>query len=439
MNSEFFGTSTETLMKNAGENASKFLIKNFKNIKKFQFFCGGGNNGGDGFVSAKFLHDLGFCVEVFLVQGSSSKLCQKYYELIPKRIIKKISDFEMDKKNVILDCILGIGIKGDLRKDVKKIVEILNKASGKKISFDVSTGGKFDADLVLSFHNSKLENKNFVEKVIDIGLPEKAENHFGTGDIYAYFPRRKSNSHKGENGKVLIIGGSREFHGAPLLSVMGAKTIAVDLIKVFVPKIHYELAKSKSNTIFVDHFKKDFLSLDDVNCILSESKNYNAVVIGPGLGKKHETKKAVCEILDKLKIPAVIDADAIFDFMDYKKIPKNSVFTPHEKEFERLQKCAILKKNSSVAILKKGKIDCVYKKNLKSYNEIGDATLSRGGTGDFLAGMIASLLARSTNNFYSAGIATLLLGIASENCKKKFGESYSFLDLKKEISVFKKY
>jgi len=249
--------------------------------------------------------------------------------------------------------------------------------------------------------------------------------------ILKNFPRRKKTSHKGENGKILIIGGSEKIHGAPLLNFLGIKSIGFDLCEILVPKNNIEITKNFSPEIFVDNFKKNFLTSKDLSTIIKKSENYDACVLGSGLEKNLETKMAVIEILDKIKIPVVIDADAIFEFSDYKKIPKNSVFTPHQKEFERLN----VPKNFDFVVVKKGKIDVITQKNLIHKNNYGSPILTHGGTGDFLAGMIGTLIAKKIDSFEAAKISTFLLGFASEIFEEKYGENLDFVKITKMISI----
>ena len=278
-------------------------------------------------------------------------------------------------------------------------------------------------------------------------MPREAEEYFGPGDVSAHFPRRGKDSHKGQNGKLLIIGGSQDFHGAPLINFFGAESVGVDLVTIFVPKIHAEVSKQISPNIFVKTFRREYFSKDDLKEILEISQKYTACVLGSGIGKNKETKEAVIDLLDQLKIPCVIDADAIFKFSDYKKIPKSSVFTPHQKEFERLGSFKIgdgrlgmgddlvllrnflnleYGENFDLTILKKGVEDLICGALESRKNKTGTAILSKGGTGDFLAGMVGALLSRGVGGFYSAGIASFLLGFSADTYLEKHGESICF-------------
>lgn len=445
LNALFWGTSFEMLMEHAGTNAAQYLIEHFSETNTFQFFCGSGNNGGDGYVSVRKLLEQGKNVEVYIVQESKTEIAKKNFDMLPKEIFKSIDEFCDNEENVIVDCILGVGVEGSLKEDICRIVKKLNTSKGYKVSYDVSTGGQFKADVVLSFHESKKENKTFKEVVIPMGMPKEAEMYFGPGDVFAYFPRRRNFSHKGENGKLLIIGGSEYFHGAPLLSVLGAQAIGVDLIMLFVPTDQKETVRNFSPELIVKTFQKNYLTVEDVKYIIEVSQEMDACIIGPGLGKNKETEKAVITLLNTFSIPCVIDADAILEEKKYKNISINSIFTPHDGEFQRLfgylfseKTLKHVMKSFSSTLLKKGEIDVIVSgENIKE-NHTGSPVLSRGGTGDMLSGMCGAFLARGVETFYAAGMASFLLGFAGELCEKKYGEGFSLKLLGKEVSLLVK-
>ena len=430
MNAEYWGTPASKLMEKAGSNAAKFLLKNYPKVDVFQFFCGSGNNGGDGFVAARKLLEWGRKVEVFLVKEPKTDLSRENLSRLDQSCVRDMDEFIDKKNNLIIDCLLGVGIQGDVRQDILEVIEVLNKSSNPKVAFDVSTGSVFQADLILSFHGSKPENRGFKEEIISIGMPSEAEEYFGPGDVFGNFPRRYQSSHKKQNGKILIIGGNEDFHGAPLLNFLGANAIGVDLISLFVPPKNVEISKAFSPEMFVNGFRAEHLSSKDIPSILQTAKDCDACLLGSGLGKKSATLEAVVEILDQISIPCAVDADAIQDLSAYKGIPENSVFLPHEKEFERLN----ISKDFPHTVLRKGKVDFIYQSGKTRKSATGTPILSKGGSGDFLAGMTVALLSRRVPGFEGAGMSTFLLGIAAERYEKKFGESLCFYKMSEIIS-----
>jgi len=220
-NSEYFDIPVEKLMENAGYQISQIIQKEFIN-PKILFLCGTGNNGGDGFVAARYL-SRNLALKLFLageekdIKTSISrmnfiKLKNLPLELFDIRSINKLLNL-IDKSNVIIDSMLGIGLYGDLKEPYDKIVNLINKSKNKTvISVDVPTGFgasiQVKADYTITFHDKKQGmNKNNCGKIIvkDIGIPTEASNFVGPGDLSVYYPQPKKESHKGDNGRVQRI------------------------------------------------------------------------------------------------------------------------------------------------------------------------------------------------------------------------------------------
>ncbi len=230
--------------------------------------------------------------------------------------------------------------------------------------------------------------------------------------------KRKKDSHKGQNGKVLIIGGSEHFHGAPILCSLGAENSGADLIFPYLPASQQEAAKTYSLNFILHSFEKNHLSTKDVSPILKMSEMADVVVIGPGLGDAAETKKAIKSILMKLEKPTVIDASAL---IYTNALPKTVVLTPHRGEFKQLtgeepshktvQKWA---KNLGATIVVKGPEDIIANKDKLLINKTGNALMTVGGTGDVLSGLIGGLMAQGIEPIEACHIATETLGSAAE-------------------------
>ena len=254
------------------------------------------------------------------------------------------------------------------------------------------------------------------EIVVPIGIPKIAETHFGPGDVKFHFPRRKSESRKGQNGRVVIIGGSVEFVGAPLFAGLGAQTAGVDLVNIFVPAVNFSAARKFCPNFLIQKFSDnaEFLTISAAKEILDFAKKNNAtLVVGCGLGRNLETVSAVKFIAKKCQQPLVLDADALLPDLP-KFASKKVVLTPHASEFKRLPK------NLNATILKKGRTDEIISLDRRSrWNDRGDPILTVGGTGDVLAGLVGGLVARNVEPFEAAGIAAFLLGLTGEKLALK--------------------
>ena len=244
--------------------------------------------------------------------------------------------------------------------------------------------------------------------------------------------KRKKDSHKGQNGKVMVIGGNAIFHGAPILCSLGAEHSGADLIFPFVPPCHAQVARTYSLNFILQTFKKDHLTEKDVKDILEFSKKVDTVVIGPGLGDHKDTVKAIKTLLSNLEKPTVIDASALIYTSN---LPKISVLTPHHGEFknligdnptpENVQKWA---KNLDVTILCKGSKDIMASPEDLIVNEIGNSLMTVGGTGDVLSGLVGGLMAQGETPIDACQIAVSTL-IEAANRLSNHQDSITAYDL----------
>ncbi|AAB99605.1 conserved hypothetical protein [Methanocaldococcus jannaschii DSM 2661] len=443
-NAEFLGIQKILLMENAG----KAVYEEIKDIdaEEFIIFCGTGNNGGDGFVVARHLGKG----DVILI-GKESEI--KTYEARENfKILKNLAEFGnirireikwaeevndiferlKNKKAVIIDAMIGTGVKGELREPFKTIVDKINelKQINKNIfviSVDVETG-HLESDLTITFHKRKTINKDnaIVKK---IGIPKEAEYIVGWGDLKA-LRKRDSNSHKGQNGKVLIIGGSKDFYGAPILAGLAALKI-VDLVGILsVGKV---IDKVNHPEFIMYRVEGDYLSSQHVDYTLEIAKKYDVVVLGNGLGANNRTKAFLNEFLAKYDGKVVIDADAIkvIDYNNF-EFSENYIFTPHKREFEYMGIDLDNIENIKSTIVLKGKYDIIFNANNLKINKTGNAGLTKGGTGDVLAGLIGALFAVN-EAFLSACCGAFINGYAGDLLLKEKGYYYTPLDLIEKI------
>ncbi len=229
---------------------------------------------------------------------------------------------------------------------------------------------------------------------------------------------RENDSHKGQNGKVLIIGGSAMFHGAPILCALGAENAGADLVLPFIPHCHTEAAKVHSLNFIIQNFEENHLTSKDVKHVLHASEKVDVVVIGPGLGSNKDTQKAIKTILGKLEKPTVIDASAL---IYTNSLPEVSVLTPHRGEFkeltadeptpENVQKWA---RNLNATIICKGPEDIIADDDELIVNKTGNPLMTVGGSGDVLSGLIGGLMAQGHEPIAACQLASDTLGSAAD-------------------------
>lgn len=453
INSAYFGIHRSELMKAAGRGVYEAIAAK-KPIagKKISVFCGSGNNGGDGFVCAKHLHENGAEVIVCMVgEGPKTKEAKQAFEQIKGKIPISGSENAVYDVDIIVDAILGTGMTGKLRDPIKTVVRQINASRAFKVSVDVPSGlteeGKgycVRPDLVVTFHKPKKGMERFRTVVKDIGIPKEAESQVGPGDLIVNL-FRKPGSHKGENGRVLIIGGSSLYYGAPILSAHGALNSGADLVYLAVPECNYEVTRCHSPDFIVRKYPGDHLAEDSLDQVL-EGK-YDSILIGPGLGPRIETMNAVRKLMNRLKgTKVVLDADAIKAVRGM-KFKEEAVLTPHAGEFEILtgkrlpkeiegrRKLVLreVRKLGSVILLK-APVDIIASPRGKAkYNPTGNAGMTVGGTGDILAGVVAGFLAQGMEPFQAAGCGAFINGVAGDELYKRKGCGFTASDLAWEI------
>lgn len=245
---------------------------------------------------------------------------------------------------------------------------------------------------------------------------------------------RDPSSHKGENGKVAVIGGSTLIHGAPLFSALAAEASGVDLIIVCLPHCHSEIAKATSLNFFVHPLKGNELTSADVDSLLELLASLDAAVIGPGIARTKETIAALMTLIIEASCPLVLDASALQPETLKCVEGKKAVLTPHLGELERMElhvkNVAAASKKSGAVIFIKAEVDMVFAPDGRS-TELrgGNAGLTVGGTGDALAGLIAGLIAEKLDPFDAAVTAGTILKRAGTVLFPEKGYAYTTSDV----------
>jgi hydroxyethylthiazole kinase-like uncharacterized protein yjeF len=243
-------------------------------------------------------------------------------------------------------------------------------------------------------------------------------------------PDKDSNSHKGEKGKVLVVGGSDKYYGAPILTALAAEKSGADLITICLPKQHILAAQHYSLNFFLHSYVNNDMGLKDIGLIIELSNLHHAVVIGNGIGDNIDTQKAVSMILQEINIPVVIDAEALLPEILNIARKSRRLVTPHKKEFKRLfgtdlDKNSILytivdnAKKHDLTIVVKGAIDYIATGNKIEENHTGCPQMRVGGTGDALAGIITSYIAQGLDLHDAAKSACYYFGKAGEILAEK--------------------
>lgn len=475
-NTEYNHIPTLVLMENAGSRIADYIINNFSDKKRVSIYSGSGGNGGDGFVIARHLLNHGWKVHLFLlarpdnIKNRDSKLNYESIKLINKtdnnlslNVITDSSQLKPDNSDVIVDAILGTGVNGRLREPVSSAVDIINYSPATVLSVDVPSGmnplsGEVPdkcvvARTTLTLHKAKTgllkSQKSYVGEihVCDIGIPRISEEYVGRGDIIKLAASRHD-SHKGENGSVLIVGSNRDYTGAVIFAAEAALKAGVDLVYIVAPSISAGIIKQHNLEFIVRSVPGDTLSMNAYDDIMQLAGRVDSVLLGPGSGVSEATGELFNNLVEKLDKTVVLDADAL-KLVGVDKLGSNVIVTPHEHEFMQLfgeevpsnldEKILLVNRLSArygVTVLLKGVTDVVSCGDDYKLNSTGNSGMTIGGTGDLLAGLTVAYSSMNSN-FVSAYVASFVLGRVCDELADDMG-SYRICDILEKLSSWKK-
>ena len=249
----------------------------------------------------------------------------------------------------------------------------------------------------------------------------------------------KRGEHKGENGRVLVVGGSEDYVGAPALSALAALAVlrsGADLVTVSAPEKVAWVINTYSPDLITKKLRGKVWKKEHIKDI-SKIK-FDVVLIGPGMGQSDGAKKLVDELI-KINKPKVLDADAL-KIVDYRKL-RNCVVTPHEKEFEILFGEKATKEGvkrfgkEDLVVLLKGGVDLISDGKQLMENKTGNNSMTKGGTGDVLAGLVAGYIAQGMSLYEAACKAAYVNGAAGEALHQTMGYGYLASDLLEVIPM----
>jgi hydroxyethylthiazole kinase-like uncharacterized protein yjeF len=445
--------SSIDLMEYAAIRCVDWLVKYLNsNDQPIYIFCGIGNNGGDGLVIARKLIQANFKVQTYILKFSDKK-CNDFktnykrltdIDYCPIELIET-SKFPIIENNaIIIDAIFGIGLSRSPSGFVKKSIQTINGSDSIVIAIDVPSGlfaektvidseSVIRANYTLTFQNPKLafylpENKCYfgIWTLLNISLDKSfidtLETVYTSISIHQvktlYRPREKY-SHKGTFGHSLIIGGSFGKIGAVVLASRAALKIGSGLVTSYIPKCGYNILQTSNPEVMVEVDDEKYLQY------FNYKTQPNVIGVGVGLGTHIKTINGFGNFLKRNSIPLIIDADALNILSKQKEllelIPKNSVLTPHPKEFERLvglwnndyEKLDLLLKFSNkhqIVVVLKGANSAIAYRNKIYFNTTGNPALATAGSGDVLTGMITGLMAQKYNALNASILGVYLHG-----------------------------
>ena len=465
LNSYLYGVTTRLLMESAGAAVAQVIRERFRDglhDMRVKVVLGKGGKAGDGLVCARHLTPYVRSVEVVMVYETlGHKDAQENLNIIKSMGSVKITKFKSGidlSSDIIIDGLLGIGVKGVVREPIKSVIERLNRSSGFKVSIDVPSGIDPDtgevlgvavkADLTVTLHKVKLgllKAKDYVGELVvaNIGVPVDAELCVGPGDVVYRVKQKPVTAKKGDGGRVLVIAGSKDYIGAPWLTALASWYAGADIVWLAAP---YPVFTTRfSPEIIPVMIDEPYISPKSIENMSEHMAKTDVVVIGPGLSLKNpyltDTVIKIIDIALAYSKPLVIDADALKVLhkvweergLDFKG---KAVLTPHLGEAtyllnkslgnmveDRIKAAIEISKKYNVITVLKGYQDVIAEPSGKYRlrRGIGHQDMSRGGTGDVLSGVIAGLVRRTDNLFDAALAATFINSLSGELAYMHYG------------------
>lgn len=458
------GSSEADFMEKAGlgvaDAVAEFLTHHSKE-KHITVFAGKGNNGGDAYVAAVHLKQKGYEVEVVQLYGYNecSPLCKVQSDRFQKNggkihPIQNHADIKFPLTGVIIDGLVGTGFKGSAADLLAEIIEKINVSGLPVFSIDIPSGlcgstGKVGSVAVKATYTIYLELPKlgfFIEQgwdyvgkllCVSFGLPkayiEKAEpSAFLASEesMVDLLPQVKRTRHKYEAGYVLAIAGSESMPGAAILSCNATLHTGAGIVRLFHPEGMEEVLSCAPPEII-----KEAWDLKDMQRVLEEMTRARSVLIGPGMGREKGIKKTFKDLLEKITIPAVLDADALHFIAQNPSwaLPSISVLTPHKGEMQELLStfdsksskedflgsCVLYAEKRHVVLVLKGAPTIVFfSHKLPLIIPYGDPGMATAGSGDVLTGVIAALLAQKVHAYEAAVLGVYLHAKAGEYASK---------------------
>ena len=471
------GVTYLRLMENAGSAAYNVLRKQYEITSgKMAVLCGNGNNGGDGFVVARKCYDNGIDCTVVLTSGlpKTPEAISMYNRVCERNI--NIIDFEKESKpaylaisqaDVVVDAVYGTGFHGKLKSHIKELFTFVNNVGKKTFALDVPSGMNADdvcveevciqptGTIVFAAYKPAHKLGNTAQlcgelTLVDIGIDQNLYNRLPLSITVMNeqlaketLIKRSPTGNKGTFGKLLNVSGSFGMSGAAAMSTLSAlrsgvgiatlattERLAENLIPLLLESTMLPLKENESGSI----------SAENADKILKTAEKYSAILVGCGMSNCEDTKSIVESLVKTQTKPLIIDADGINALSSCINILKESkadvILTPHVGEFARLLNLSIDEvKNRRFGLARdfatEYKVTLVLKDSTTLIatpdsrlliNSNANSGLAKGGSGDVLAGIIASLSAQGYSAEKAASLGVYLHTSAAANSAKRLGE-----------------
>ncbi len=459
------GTPSRELMERAAKAALNVLEDTFDTTHTL-ILCGSGNNGGDGLAMARFLAESGKRVSVFYLGKRNaagmpditamSAECARQYGLLPAAVAVQ-SALQTNSVTAVVDAVFGIGLCRPVTGEIAACLQAVAATDIPVLALDIPSGIHSDngsimgtalpAKVTVAIAAAKwghylYPGTRFCGETVTVDIGIKAKEAQGRlvqkSDISA-LPNRPQRSHKGTFGRVLIIGGSYAMSGAGYLAAKAAYRTGAGLVEILSHKENRIIYQAQLPEALLTLYDPDNF---DEDAVLSALQRASAVAVGMGMGQSEITKRIVSLALMHAQVPLILDADALNviaadpflrELLCRRSHP--TVLTPHMGEMSRLTGTpmptlaadlptaarALAKECGAVVVLKDART-VISNGTLCRLNTYGNSGMATGGSGDVLAGVIASLAAQGVSHFDAATLGVLTHALAGDAAKAVHGE-----------------
>lgn len=448
---EEYRISGFTLMQRAAKFALHVILKTYPTVQNILVFCGGGNNGGDGYEIATLALMMGLNVKVctlidpILLKDDAKTAYIRYQQT--GGMIYELNEFGFEKSDVIVDALLGTGLTREVTGEYENAIHFINAQACPVVAVDIPSGLNANngcvmgiavkADLTVSFVAQKQglftgDALEYTGKVFfsDLEIPNKVfDNVQSTAQLIhlSPLPKRHRNSHKGHFGHVLIIGGDIGFIGAARLAAQAALRTGAGLVSVATRAFHVPLLNNGCYELMCHGVENAI----DLNPLIEKA---NVIVLGTGLGQETWGREMFNAVINT-KLPVVLDADGLNLLAKVPHSHLNWVLTPHPKEAARLLNCETKQINAdrfeavsklqatyNGVCLLKGAGTLIHDGKDIFVNTTGNPGMATGGMGDVLAGMIGGLIAQGLSLNDAVCRAVYYHGAAADLAVSEHGE-----------------
>jgi NAD(P)H-hydrate epimerase len=467
---EHLGLARSLLMENAGSAIIGALKRKVGSLgdKEIVIVSGTGNNGGDGFVAARHATaEAGRVIVVLIgnpedIRTEEAKANWKILERMPFSVklytVTDPSALDEVKRliqgaDIIIDAIFGTGVRGRIREPYSSIIDLMNSSKGMRVSVDTPsgldpyTGEAHDkvvrADMTVTLHRIKSGlregGRDIGELVVaPIGIAPDFEVLIGPGDVRMVLKPRLPHSKKGDFGRLLVVGGSADYAGAPALAALAALRTGTDVVIVAAPRSVSDAIRGFSPNLIVRELSGEHLVRADLPLLEKLVVQSTSVVVGPGLGLEEEAREAALVFMRGTARPLLVDADALkaLSADPYLLRGRRAILTPHAGEFqiltgekmsepqelrERMRQVSGAAKRLGTTMLVKAHEDIVADGRRLKINITGNPGMTVGGTGDVLSGIAATFLGWGAEPFRAACAAAFVSGRAGDLAKTERG------------------